>query len=112
MKILLVEDDFALAMGTEFALQAEGYEVIKAKDVSEDSPAKDQTSESEKAATTDGTTEEKTEETNSIDELDKTEEGEFSLPITGPITGDNIIIWVSIFGISFIALIIVRKIED
>ncbi len=35
MKILLVEDDFALAMGTEFALQAEGYEVIKAKDVSE-----------------------------------------------------------------------------
>ena len=35
MKILLVEDDFALAMGTEFALQAEGYEVIRAKDVSE-----------------------------------------------------------------------------
>ena len=59
-----------------------------------------------------GNTEEKTEVTNSIDELDKTEEGEFSLPITGPITGDNIIIWVSIFGISFIALIIVRKIED
>lgn len=27
-KILLVEDDFALAMGTEYALQAEGYEVI------------------------------------------------------------------------------------
>ena len=26
--ILLVEDDFALAMGTEYALQAEGYEVI------------------------------------------------------------------------------------
>jgi DNA-binding protein H-NS len=59
-----------------------------------------------------GNTEEKTEETNSIDELDKTEEGEFSLPITGPITGDNILIWVSIFGISFIVLIIVRKIED
>lgn len=35
MKILLVEDDFALAMGTEFALQVEGYEVIRAKDVSE-----------------------------------------------------------------------------
>ena len=34
----------------------------EAKDVSEDSPAKDQTSESEKAATTDGTTEEKTED--------------------------------------------------
>lgn len=29
-KILLVEDDFALAMGTEYALQAEGYEVVKA----------------------------------------------------------------------------------
>lgn len=27
-KILLVEDDFALAMGTEYALQSEGYEVI------------------------------------------------------------------------------------
>jgi len=26
-KILLVEDDFALAMGTEYALQSEGYEV-------------------------------------------------------------------------------------
>ena len=35
MKILLVEDDFALAMGTEFALQAEGYEVLKAKNVAE-----------------------------------------------------------------------------
>ncbi len=29
-KILLVEDDFALAMGTEYALQAEGYEVLHA----------------------------------------------------------------------------------
>ncbi len=29
-KILLVEDDFALAMGTEYALQAEGYTVIHA----------------------------------------------------------------------------------
>ena len=28
--ILLVEDDFALAMGTQFALQAEGYEVVHA----------------------------------------------------------------------------------
>lgn len=28
--ILLVEDDFALAMGTEYALQAEGYRVIHA----------------------------------------------------------------------------------
>ena len=28
--ILLVEDDFALAMGTEYALQAEGYEVLRA----------------------------------------------------------------------------------
>lgn len=27
-KILLVEDDFALAMGTEYALQAEDYEVV------------------------------------------------------------------------------------
>lgn len=27
-KILLVEDDFALAMGTEYALQSEGYEVV------------------------------------------------------------------------------------
>lgn len=29
-KILLVEDDFALAMGTEYALKAEGYEVFTA----------------------------------------------------------------------------------
>ena len=29
-KILLVEDDFALAMGTEYALQAEGYVVVHA----------------------------------------------------------------------------------
>lgn len=29
-KILLVEDDFALAMGTEYALQTEGYEVVRA----------------------------------------------------------------------------------
>ena len=28
-----MEDDFALAMGTEFALQAEGYEVVKAGNV-------------------------------------------------------------------------------
>ena len=28
--ILLIEDDFALAMGTEYALQAEGYDVIHA----------------------------------------------------------------------------------
>lgn len=31
--ILLVEDDFALAMGTEYALQAEGYTVIHAGDL-------------------------------------------------------------------------------
>lgn len=29
-KILMVEDDFALAMGTEYALASEGYEVVKA----------------------------------------------------------------------------------
>ena len=29
-KILLVEDDFALAMGTEYTLRAEGYTVIQA----------------------------------------------------------------------------------
>ncbi len=29
-KILLVEDDFALAMGTEYALQSEGYQVASA----------------------------------------------------------------------------------
>ena len=32
-KILLVEDDFALAMGTEYALQAEGYNVIHASNL-------------------------------------------------------------------------------
>lgn len=32
-KILLVEDDFALAMGTEYALQAEGYQVIHAGNI-------------------------------------------------------------------------------
>lgn len=31
--ILLVEDDFALAMGTEYALQAEGYKVIHAGNI-------------------------------------------------------------------------------
>lgn len=31
--ILLVEDDFALAMGTEYALQAEGYTVIHADNI-------------------------------------------------------------------------------
>lgn len=29
-RILMVEDDFALAMGTEYALQSEGYEVVRA----------------------------------------------------------------------------------
>lgn len=29
-RILLVEDDYALAMGTEYALQSEGYEVVHA----------------------------------------------------------------------------------
>lgn len=33
--ILLVEDDFALAMGTEYTLQAEGYEVIRAANLAE-----------------------------------------------------------------------------
>lgn len=32
-KILLVEDDFALAMGTEYALQAEGYVVVHASNL-------------------------------------------------------------------------------
>ena len=32
-KILLVEDDYALAMGTEYALQAEGYTVVHASDL-------------------------------------------------------------------------------
>lgn len=34
-KILLVEDDYALAMGTEYALQAEGYEVVRAASLGE-----------------------------------------------------------------------------
>ena len=34
-KILLVEDDFALAMGTEYALQAEGYDVLHASNLEE-----------------------------------------------------------------------------
>ncbi len=29
-RILMVEDDFALAMGTEYALQSDGYEVVRA----------------------------------------------------------------------------------
>lgn len=33
--ILLVEDDYALAMGTEYALQAEGYEVIHAANLAQ-----------------------------------------------------------------------------
>lgn len=32
-KILLVEDDVALAMGTEYALQTEGYEVLHASNI-------------------------------------------------------------------------------
>ena len=34
--ILLVEDDFALAMGTEYALSAEGYEVRHADTIKKD----------------------------------------------------------------------------
>ena len=34
-KILLVEDDYALAMGTTYTLKAEGYEVVHAKKLSE-----------------------------------------------------------------------------
>ena len=33
--ILLVEDDYALAMGTEYALQSEGYRVILAGTIEE-----------------------------------------------------------------------------
>lgn len=33
--ILLVEDDYALAMGTQYALEAEGYEVLHAPDLEE-----------------------------------------------------------------------------
>lgn len=33
--ILLVEDDFALAMGTQYALEKEGYEVVHASSISE-----------------------------------------------------------------------------
>ena len=32
-KILLVEDDFALAMGTEYTLKTEHYEVVHASDL-------------------------------------------------------------------------------
>lgn len=32
-RILMVEDDFALAMGTEYALQSEGYEVVRATNI-------------------------------------------------------------------------------
>lgn len=35
INILLVEDDFALAMGTEYALQAEGYKVLTACNLQE-----------------------------------------------------------------------------
>ena len=34
-KILLVEDDFALAMGTEYTLKTEIYEVVKASNLAE-----------------------------------------------------------------------------
>ena len=34
-KILMVEDDFALAMGTEYALTSEGYEVVSAGTLAE-----------------------------------------------------------------------------
>ena len=34
-KILMVEDDFALAMGTEYALTSEGYEVVAATNITE-----------------------------------------------------------------------------
>ena len=33
--ILLVEDDYALAMGTEYTLRAEGYEIRHAKNLAE-----------------------------------------------------------------------------
>lgn len=41
--ILLVEDDFALAMGTEYALQAEGYNVICAGNIDSARKALEQT---------------------------------------------------------------------
>ncbi len=34
-KILLIEDDYALAMGTEYTLKSEGYEVVHAKNLAE-----------------------------------------------------------------------------
>ena len=34
-KILMVEDDYALAMGTEYALSSEEYEVVTATDLAE-----------------------------------------------------------------------------
>ncbi|MDE5777614.1 MAG: hypothetical protein K2I10_03775 [Lachnospiraceae bacterium] len=43
-KILLVEDDFALAMGTEYALQTEGYHVIREGNVGSARKALEQTS--------------------------------------------------------------------
>ena len=33
--ILLIEDDYALAMGTTYTLKAEGYEVLHAKNLAE-----------------------------------------------------------------------------
>ena len=55
-----------------------------------------------------------TEENNEVPPADENEdetipEGELSLPITGPITGDNIAVWASVCGITFATLIIVIR---
>lgn len=41
-KILMVEDDYALAMGTEYALSSEGYEVVKAENLAKAREAVDE----------------------------------------------------------------------
>ena len=66
--------------------------------------------EEEKTAT--GNTEDDNEATpteNKNDEDEAIPEGELSLPITGPITGDNIGVWIAVCGITFVALIIVKR---
>ena len=64
--ILLIEDDFALAMGTEYALQAEGYEVIHVSNLAEARKAAGLTADGKKEMKDDGKNDRKNDEKNGI----------------------------------------------
>lgn len=82
----------------------------------QDPNANSNTNTEENTNTTTNTTANTSTETNTVVDENEIPEGNVSLPITGekeetnsPITGDNLGIWIVIFGIAFIAFVITRK---